>query len=509
MYRKYIKRLLDIVLSFIAIIILLPIYAIISILVLIFMGWPILFKQQRPGKNEKIFNMYKFRTMTNKKDENGNLLPDKERLNKFGKFLRSTSLDELPELFCILTGKMSFIGPRPLLVKYLQYYTEEESHRHDVRPGLTGWAQVNGRNLVNWEERFKYDIEYVKNISFIMDIKVILKTIKVVFKSEGISLQAIDDLDVARKKKMNNKIDCTIIQKLGENQYIKREDLIPISFGGNKARKSIYFFNEIEKNNYNAVVTYGSSSSNHCRIVANICASKNIPCYIISPLEGLEETFNNKMMKLFGANITTIPTNMVKETIEQQLSYLKDKGYNPYFIQGGGHGNLGTQAYVDCYNEIKKYEEENNINFDYIFFASGTGTTHSGLVCGNYLNKDSKKIVGISIARKNPRGKQIVLESICEYLDSQNVEYQKEDIDKIIIFDDSYICEGYGTYNKEIDNTIKKVLIEYGIPLDSTYTGKAFYGMQKYIEKNNIKNKNILFIHTGGTPLFFNNLERM
>lgn len=187
MYRRYIKRLLDIILSLIAIIILLPLYAIISILVLIFMGWPILFKQPRPGKNEKIFNMYKFRTMTNKKDKEGNLLPDEQRLNKFGKLLRATSLDELPELFCILTGKMSIVGPRPLLVKYLQYYTEEEKHRHDVRPGLTGWAQVNGRNLVNWEERFTYDIEYTNKVSLKMDIKIILKTIKIVFNRQGIT----------------------------------------------------------------------------------------------------------------------------------------------------------------------------------------------------------------------------------------------------------------------------------------------------------------------------------
>lgn len=187
MYRKYIKRLLDIILSLLAIIILAPLYLIISLLVLIFMGWPILFKQPRPGKNEKIFNMYKFRTMTNKKDKDGNLLPDEQRLNKFGRFLRKTSLDELPEIFCILTGKMSFIGPRPLLVKYLDYYTKEEHHRHDVRPGLTGWAQVNGRNLVNWDDRFKLDLEYVNDLSFKMDLKVIFRTIKIVLKSEGIT----------------------------------------------------------------------------------------------------------------------------------------------------------------------------------------------------------------------------------------------------------------------------------------------------------------------------------
>lgn len=187
MYSKYIKRLLDIILSFSAIIILLPIYVIVSILVLIFMGWPIIFKQPRPGKNEKIFNMYKFRTMTNKKDKDGNLLPDEERLPKFGKFLRASSLDELPELINILKGDMSLIGPRPLLVKYLPYYTEEEHHRHDVRPGLTGWAQVNGRNLLNWDERFKKDLEYVNNISFKMDLKVIFKTISIVLKREGVT----------------------------------------------------------------------------------------------------------------------------------------------------------------------------------------------------------------------------------------------------------------------------------------------------------------------------------
>ena len=202
MYRKYIKRLLDIILSLIAIIILLPIYAIISILVLIFMGWPILFKQPRPGKNEKIFNMYKFRTMTNKKDKEGNLLPDEQRLNKFGKFLRATSLDELPELFCILTGKMSIVGPRPLLVKYLQYYTEEEKHRHDVRPGLTGLAQVCGRNNLDWDERFEKDIEYVNKITFINDTKIVIKTITSIVKHKDVEIpKESHDLDIIRRRK--------------------------------------------------------------------------------------------------------------------------------------------------------------------------------------------------------------------------------------------------------------------------------------------------------------------
>ncbi len=181
MYKKFFKRFFDIVLSLIAIIILSPVYLIISVLVLIFMGWPILFKQSRPGKNEKIFNMYKFRTMTNKKDKDGNLLSNEKRLTKFGNLLRKTSLDELPEVFCILIGKMSIVGPRPLHVEYLEYYNEEQKHRHDVRPGLTGWAQANGRNSITWTEKFKYDIYYVKNLSLILDIKIIFMTIKQVF----------------------------------------------------------------------------------------------------------------------------------------------------------------------------------------------------------------------------------------------------------------------------------------------------------------------------------------
>lgn len=208
MYKKYIKRILDIILSLIAIIVTLPIFLIVGILVLIFIGQPAIFRQKRPGKNEKIFTMYKFRTMTNKKDEDGNLLPDELRLTKLGKFLRKTSLDEIPEFINILKGDMSFVGSRPLLVEYLPYYTEEEHHRHDVRPGLTGWAQANGRNLVNWDERFKLDLEYVNNVSLKMDIKVILKTINVVLKREGITdgkTETMIFLDEERKEKCKKK----------------------------------------------------------------------------------------------------------------------------------------------------------------------------------------------------------------------------------------------------------------------------------------------------------------
>lgn len=187
MYRKYIKRVLDFTLSLIALIILSPIYLVLAILVRIKLGSPIIFKQERPGLNEKIFTLYKFRTMTNEKDENGKLLPDEVRLTKFGKFLRSTSLDELPELINIIKGDMSIVGPRPLLVEYLPLYNEKQRCRHNVRPGLTGYAQISGRNSISWEEKFNDDLMYIENITFMEDLKIVLKTVLKVVKRDGIS----------------------------------------------------------------------------------------------------------------------------------------------------------------------------------------------------------------------------------------------------------------------------------------------------------------------------------
>ena len=186
-YEKYIKRLLDIVLSGAALVILSPVLLITAVLVRIKLGSPVMFTQERPGKDEKVFKLHKFRCMTDARDASGNLLPDKERLTRFGAKLRSLSIDELPELWDIFRGKMSIVGPRPLLVKYLPLYNEEQRHRHDVRPGLTGWAQVHGRNLTSWEERFEYDVEYVNNISFALDVKIIIMTIRCVLGREGIN----------------------------------------------------------------------------------------------------------------------------------------------------------------------------------------------------------------------------------------------------------------------------------------------------------------------------------
>lgn len=194
-YKRHIKRPMDILLSLCAIIVLSPVMLIITLLVRIKLGSPVIFKQKRPGLNEKIFTLYKFRTMTDKRNENGELLPDSERLTKFGKILRSTSLDELPELFNILKGDMSVVGPRPLLVEYLPLYNDTQKRRHEVRPGLSGLAQVCGRNAICWEDRFSLDIEYVNNVSFVGDWKIILKTIVKAFAREDINSETASTME--------------------------------------------------------------------------------------------------------------------------------------------------------------------------------------------------------------------------------------------------------------------------------------------------------------------------
>ena len=190
MYQRFFKRFLDIILSACALLVLSPVLLITALLVRVKLGSPVIFCQDRPGKDEKIFQLYKFRSMSDQRDAQGNLLPDEVRLTAFGKKLRSTSLDELPELWNILKGDMSIVGPRPLLVRYLPRYNQEQRRRHEVRPGLTGLAQVNGRNLLTWEDKFRYDVEYVDNLSFLLDARIILKTVGKLFAREGISSES-------------------------------------------------------------------------------------------------------------------------------------------------------------------------------------------------------------------------------------------------------------------------------------------------------------------------------
>lgn len=207
-YEKYLKRPFDLFCGLLTLIFFWWLYIIVAILVRVKLGSPVLFTQDRLGKNEKVFKLYKFRSMSNEKDEKGNLLPDTARLTKFGKLLRATSLDELPEVFNIIKGDMSIIGPRPLVVQYLPYYTEEERHRHDVRPGLSGLAQVNGRNVLNWDDRFAFDLQYVDKITFLGDAKIIIMTALKVIRREGVTVRGTGktmDFDKYRMEQEDNK----------------------------------------------------------------------------------------------------------------------------------------------------------------------------------------------------------------------------------------------------------------------------------------------------------------
>ncbi len=285
---------------------------------------------------------------------------------------------------------------------------------------------------------------------------------------------------------------------------IMRDDLIPFYFGGNKVRKAILFFEEVDAKKYDYIVTYGSSTSNHCRVIANLAAKKTIPCLIISPKEVSPESYNRQLVEMFGVKTVTCEISDVKSTIDNTIQKLRNDGYKPYFIPGGGHGILGTKAYFLVYEEIKRYEARHHTFFDYIFLASGTGTTQAGLICGKLVNKDeNRKIVGISIARRNPRATEVIKKSILEYLK----EVDSDLIEESLLCVDEYICGGYGVYDKKISDLIVDFYCKYGIPLDPIYTGKALWGMIDYCIVNQINSKNILFIHTGGTPLFFDFLQ--
>lgn len=293
------------------------------------------------------------------------------------------------------------------------------------------------------------------------------------------------------------------------NFYIKRDDLLPFSFGGNKVRIAQKYFEDMEMKGYNCIIAYGNSRSNLCRVIANMSKSKDIPCYVVSPADDSGErceTNNSIIVKIMGANVINCLKTNVSQTVLKVIEECKKKGLKPYYIYGDiyGKGNekVAIQAYIDAYNEIKEFENNNNISFDYIFHASGTGMTQSGLICGSILHRDRCKIVGISVARNADMGKLIIKNNVLKYINGKNI-----DNNKLILFEDKYIIGGYGKYNDEIMDTVREVLISDGVPLDFTYTGKAFWGMKQYLAEKSVENKNILFIHTGGLPLFFEQLN--
>ncbi|MDM8101195.1 1-aminocyclopropane-1-carboxylate deaminase/D-cysteine desulfhydrase [Oceanobacillus oncorhynchi] len=287
------------------------------------------------------------------------------------------------------------------------------------------------------------------------------------------------------------------------NIYIKRDDLTDLALGGNKVRKLEYFLADAEEKKADCIVTYGSPQSNHCRLTAAAASRQGVKTVLIlSKSDKPEFNGNYFLFDLFDVEVVWVDTDNVPQKIEETLLDLKNKGYNPYFIQGGGHGNLGTHAYKVAFDEIIEQQSKKDIEFDYIFHASGTGTTQAGLIAGKTIVNSKIKIVGISVARNSNRGKEVIHESLKEYFNE--FHYSIDSFNDQIIFNDSYIGDGYAHIYPEIIDNIKTVAKKSGVLLDPVYTGKAFYGMLSYIDLNKIKDSNVLFIHTGGTPLLFN-----
>lgn len=285
--------------------------------------------------------------------------------------------------------------------------------------------------------------------------------------------------------------------------YIKRDDLTEPTLGGNKVRKLELFLKDAQKSNADYIVTYGAAQSNHCRLTVSMAEKLGFKVLLIlAKTNEINYNGNFLLYDLYDTEIAWTETNEVPETIEKTLDRLKEKGHRPYFIQGGGHGDLGTHAYKLAYEEMLHQEKEMNVSFSHLFHASGTGTTQAGLIAGNIIHQDNKKVIGISVARNYDRGTEVIKESVQSYLKSYAPESTPCHYE--LIFNTDYIGNGYAHIYPEIINTIKTVIKTSSIMLDPVYTGKAFYGMLDYIKNNKIKDEQILFIHTGGIPLLFN-----
>lgn len=293
--------------------------------------------------------------------------------------------------------------------------------------------------------------------------------------------------------------------------YCKREDLLPFSLGGNKVRIGWQFYQDMIKKGGDCMVVYGNSRSNLCRVLANLCCSKGVPVYMICSHEEHEQshrmTNNSRLMNWLGAEIIPCEKDTIAGTVERTMDRLKKEGRHPYYIFGNkyGTGNEGTpvQAYVDGYREIRNFEKREGISFSHIFFASGTGSTQSGLVSGKLLEKGQEKIVGISISsREYERAMQVMETGIRSYFSENKLELPEE-FRKNLILEMGYRQGGYGLYDERITEVIRREFCRNGLPLDPTYTGKAFWGMQEYIREKELSDCDVLFIHTGGAPLFY------
>ena len=287
----------------------------------------------------------------------------------------------------------------------------------------------------------------------------------------------------------------------GQRIYIKRDDLLGFSFGGNKCRIAEVLLQDMKEKGCDFFVSYGSRKSNLNRVVGTLCKAENIPCLVITALEDgeKEDTFNSRILERMEIQSVFCDKSHVRETVEQTLADLREKRYHPYYIYGDstGKGNESAvrKAYAAAYEEIRQWEKQNRIYFRQIFHASGTGMTQGGLVAGQKAASGQEQIIGISVARNAARGAVEV------------ARFAGVPVDQVCFLDE-YLCGGYGKYEEEIERTIEHVMEQYGIPLDPTYTGKAFTGMMKWLETHGNDDDPVLFIHTGGTPLYFDFIEK-
>jgi D-cysteine desulfhydrase len=311
-------------------------------------------------------------------------------------------------------------------------------------------------------------------------------------------------------------LENTPITKLsvpGNSFYIKRDDLLPFSCGGNKVRIAYEFLADMKAKGGNCLIMYGNSRSNLCRVLASACYKEDIPCMMIcsdDPDGAHRRTGNSVLVDLLGSEIIYCAKSAIAPAVDEAFRRAASRGLVPYYIYGNrlGIGNEGcaARAYAKAYDEICAQEETMGIRFDYIFHASGTGATQSGLVCGHLVRGDERTIVGISVSRDKERGTGIIKNGVTEWFRDEGLVLPPNFEDEIVLSDD-YLAGGYGAYNEEILNTIRTEWQRDSICLDPTYTGKAFTGMLSYVQDHNIHDKNILFIHTGGTPLFYDALE--
>lgn len=306
---------------------------------------------------------------------------------------------------------------------------------------------------------------------------------------------------------MMTPIQKVFVQGSQNEIYVKREDLLPFSFGGNKIRIAWEFFADMKRKGKDCIVGYGNARSNLARALANLGSSGGVPCYLVSPVDddgSREWTANSRIAGICGAYFRHCAKGNVAETVESVLEECRGRGWKPYYIYGDkyGKGNeaVPVNAYAEAYGEIRRQERELGVQFDYIFLASGTGMTQGGLAAGQRKIGGQGRVVGISVARP----KEKVVGEVRKYVEAY-VGGSVGDLGIHVL--DGYLAGGYGAYNAEIIGTVRTMMERNGIPLDTTYTGKAFWGMCDYMKESGIKNKNILFIHTGGTPLFFDKLD--